>query len=222
MSTILQCRQVDSKQSNNNDDFTTMLDKPIKLDPGDSINIKSCFIDTKSENSNDITIDEDLEIFIHFGYYITYHTSALNGAFETRLDYPNSGPAPIPEILNGKKYILYKTFPKPNLTLFHYRHMDIVVELKNEFGDIGTVDFEYIDEEGNNIKSLNNTIVRGLIPTQPGNPLYGDVEMNIIARENTLKYTFHFLPNLNSYSDLEFDKDFLIVLEFNWRGISQN
>ena len=74
MSTILQCRQVDSKQSNNNGDFTTMLDKPIKLDPGDSINIKSCFIDTKNENSNDIKIDEDLEIFITFGYYITYHT----------------------------------------------------------------------------------------------------------------------------------------------------
>ena len=82
MSTILQCRQVDAIQSNNNGDYTTMLDKPIKLDVGDSINIKSCFIDTKSENSNDTTIDEDIDISITFGYYITNHTGDLAGCFE--------------------------------------------------------------------------------------------------------------------------------------------
>ena len=73
MSTILQCRQVDSKQSNNNGDFTTLLDKPIKLDPGDSINSKSCFIDTKNDKK-EINIDEDLDVTITIGYYITNHT----------------------------------------------------------------------------------------------------------------------------------------------------
>ena len=94
MSTILQCRQVDSKQSNNNGDFTTMLDKPIKLDPGDSINIKSCFIDTKSENSTKITIEEDLDESLTFGYYITNHVNDLVECFPNLVD----------QARNGKKY----------------------------------------------------------------------------------------------------------------------
>ena len=98
MSTILQCRQEDSKQSNNNGDFTTMLDEPIKLDPGDSINIKSCFIDTKSENSTKITVEEDLDVSLTFGYYITNHVNDLVQCFPNLVD----------QARNGKKYALYK------------------------------------------------------------------------------------------------------------------
>jgi hypothetical protein len=49
----------------------------VKLNPGDSVSVKSCFIDTKADNNQAVYIEEDLAITLKFGYYWTYYDNGL-------------------------------------------------------------------------------------------------------------------------------------------------
>lgn len=96
MSTLIQLREQDATIINNNGDFTINLDQPVELFPGDSITVKSAFIDTKADNDTMITLDEDITLTATYGYTFTYQND------ETK-PFITGTPA-----ITGKKYFACK------------------------------------------------------------------------------------------------------------------
>ncbi|DAC81784.1 TPA_asm: hypothetical protein [Monosiga MELD virus 2] len=75
--TVIELRQKDASIVYSDGDFTYNLAKPITLEPGDSINIKSCFIDTKQDNTDNIEIAEDTEMSLTIGYWFNNINSTI-------------------------------------------------------------------------------------------------------------------------------------------------
>lgn len=86
---IVELNQADTNNSvvNSNGDYNTTLKKPVILNKGDQLQLKSSFIDTRVANSQKINVEGDIvngvesnqtTISITFGYYKT----DVKGAFE--------------------------------------------------------------------------------------------------------------------------------------------
>ena len=101
-------------------------------------------------------------------------------------------------VVYGQKYVLYNAYPKPNINLIHYTRLNLNVIINLNIFDVGTVDFEYKDVEGNTQKKSNIPISGSIIPTPGVGYMECFLDMNIIAQENTLTQTFHFVPNIKS------------------------
>ena len=69
--TILRLREEESTPTIHNGTYTTTLSKPIVIEEGDSIQIKSAFIDTASEST--VTVDEDFTATLTTAKYFTNH-----------------------------------------------------------------------------------------------------------------------------------------------------
>tara|TARA_R110001632_G_scaffold11851_2_gene41968 strand:- start:2321 stop:4237 length:1917 start_codon:yes stop_codon:yes gene_type:complete len=78
-STILKLRQEESVPTANNGSWTTTLSKPVVIEEGDQIQIKSAFIDT-SQQSN-VSVDQDFTAYITTAKYLTnYYLAADAGS----------------------------------------------------------------------------------------------------------------------------------------------
>lgn len=179
MTTILQCRQINSVEVVSNGDYTCKFDKPLRLDPGDSVNVKSCFIDTKNQTTTDIVLDEDITATMYFGYYNTCHypnfasNAMVSGAGLT---------------IDGDKYIAFSNTSDPNNEYIHYSSITFKPSQppnKNDWGD-GTFEFSYTDTSNNIIDDKVNvpffSVVQGNFPL----PLSAEVKINIIALKDSL------------------------------------
>ena len=69
--TILECSQQKAKLVHSNGDWETTFQSPVSLHEGDQLIIRNSFIDTKkAPNTGEISVDEDTELVMTFGYYI--------------------------------------------------------------------------------------------------------------------------------------------------------
>jgi len=76
-STILKCREQESVATIHNGTYTTNLSKPITIEEGDQLQIKSCFLDTTIEDN--ITVNEDFTAILKTCRYLTnYYTATDN------------------------------------------------------------------------------------------------------------------------------------------------
>jgi hypothetical protein len=60
---IIELREKDSTSTNNNGDFNISLKQPVIMENGDSLILKSCFIDSVEANDNKIKITDDITGF---------------------------------------------------------------------------------------------------------------------------------------------------------------
>ena len=72
--TTIKLRQEDANVVNQDGDWVSTLARPIQIDPGDQIQIKSVFIDTLSSSSQKIVLSEDTEFELSTVSYITLNT----------------------------------------------------------------------------------------------------------------------------------------------------
>jgi len=72
---IIELSTYNTSQVNNNSTWTNTFN-PIKINTGDEVGLKSCFIDLKTiQNSyGNIDIEEDINLTLTFGYYQNYIT----------------------------------------------------------------------------------------------------------------------------------------------------
>ena len=57
-------------ETNKNNEVLYNLKEPIKLNPGDTVSLYKAFLDVRGQSENTITIDEDIEEEIEFGFYV--------------------------------------------------------------------------------------------------------------------------------------------------------
>lgn len=183
MTTIIQCRQLDSVEVNTNGDFTAVFDKPIKLDPGDSVNVKSCFIDTKSQNTTDIVIQEDIEVAIHYGYYVTSH---FNNFSQNTFAF-NAGGTDTGITNDGNKYIACHSQAPAANQYVHYTSITFYSTDQTSkaptWGD-GYLEFTYEDETGATITKKVN--IPSYLMGNPKKVKVVDVKLDFIALENSI------------------------------------
>lgn len=68
---ILELRERDSKPLDNSyGNFESHLSKPVNIKTGDTILLKSAFIDTVEQTSNQIILNEDITVELKYGIYI--------------------------------------------------------------------------------------------------------------------------------------------------------
>ena len=71
---ILELSTYNSKENTNNSTWTNTFSS-VKINTGDEIGLKTCFIDLKKTNAQDnITIENDINLTMTFGYYQNYLT----------------------------------------------------------------------------------------------------------------------------------------------------
>jgi hypothetical protein len=92
--------------------WTNIISKPIKIQQGDSIMVKQCFIDTRLIDQQSILIEQDVEWTLQFSYYILCHGINQN---TTEIDPSTQLPKfKGPIVPDGNPYIL-STYYNPNL-----------------------------------------------------------------------------------------------------------
>jgi hypothetical protein len=132
-----------------NGDWQTNLVKEIELNEGDELAIKNVFIDTTSITTASIQIEEDINLNLHFGYYLSNWTNTDKNFFEQtnkNLDF-----------VNGEDYIAIKARTGGSNTAFlksytaryekgHSSHnfggCTITFEYKNEWGVVVRRDYQ--------------------------------------------------------------------------------
>jgi hypothetical protein len=177
MSTILQCRQLNSLEVIANGDYTCKFDKPVQLDPGDTISVKSCFIDTKNQNTSDIVIDEDIDVSLFFG---CYNTNTSNVFADNVFVNPIS--------LDGEKYIIYRNLQNPVDEYIHYTSITFYADVSS-IGPIilwggGYCSFDYTNTSNNTINLKVN--VPNYTSPYKVNPPSGITTINIIAKKDSI------------------------------------
>lgn len=55
---------------NSNGSWTNVLGQPLRVNKGSVISVKNVFIDTNSNNSTNITLENDVDIEMEIGYYV--------------------------------------------------------------------------------------------------------------------------------------------------------
>ena len=139
---IVELNQSDTNNSvvNSNGDFNTTLKKPVILNKGDQLQLKSSFIDTRVANSQKINVEGDIvngvesnqtTISISFGYYKT----DVKGAFEDevntithegRLAYAGA----YQNLFTGRAFPAFKQVATPNNVYLDITSMTMKIHLK--------------------------------------------------------------------------------------------
>ena len=139
---IIECNQEDiNSQSINPGDYTVNLQKPLVVNKGDQVVLKSCFVDNRLINSNlvelkgdilpDGTRDKIQTITIGFGYYKT----DLLGTFELQnigqtTTYETSAVINTTDNLNiftGRPFPAFEQIGNPNDTLLEIIEIDMIM-----------------------------------------------------------------------------------------------
>lgn len=83
-SQIIECAHVASLSSSSNADWTNTLNKPLTLQPGDSIGVRQSILDLQlSGEYTNIQIIKDIDIEITYGYYYTNDDISLTYATQS-------------------------------------------------------------------------------------------------------------------------------------------
>lgn len=138
---IIECNQEDiNSQSNNPGDYTVNLQKPLVINKGDQVVLKSCFVDNRLINSNlvqlkgdilpDGTRDTTQTITVGFGYYKT----DLEGTWESvnsTATYEGSAVINNTDNLNiytGRPFPAFQKVGDPNNNLLEITQINIIMD----------------------------------------------------------------------------------------------
>ena len=140
--TIIELNQEDvNSQSVDNGDYTVNLQKPLVINKGDEIIMKSCFVDNRVINSNTIELKGDIlpdgsrsntqTITIGFGYYKTdlLGTWELSNIGQTTI-YETSAVINTTDNLNiftGRPFPAFEQINNPNNTLLEIVEIDMIM-----------------------------------------------------------------------------------------------
>lgn len=140
--TIIELNQEDvNSQSVNNGDYTVNLQKPLVINKGDEIIMKSCFVDNRVINSNTIELKGDIlpdgsrsntqTITIGFGYYKTdlLGTWELSNIGQTTT-YETSAVINTTDNLNiftGRPFPAFEQINNPDNTLLEIVEIDMIM-----------------------------------------------------------------------------------------------
>ena len=155
---IVELNQADTNNSvvNSNGDYNTTLKKPVILNKGDQLQLKSSFIDTRVANSQKINVPGDIvngeesnqtTISITFGYYKT----DVKGSFEDevgtithegRLAYAGA----YQNLFTGRAFPAFKQVATPNNIYLDITSMTMKIVLGNKNGY--NSNFVILDSDG--------------------------------------------------------------------------
>lgn len=184
---ILELAQDKTNDINNNGDYVVNLSKEIEINPGDEIGIKNAFVDTTTITTSNIVIEEDIELNIENGFYLTNwenqteHNPSSGGTKIKDKIYYQSSTEPIKGLVDGEDYVMM-TY-KPQST-----DMIKLVNLRYFYDGSGrkwggfTSTFQYEDIDGN-IKQFHQAVAEK-------RHIDGNVILenkNIIMKKNSLK-----------------------------------
>ena len=112
---IIELREANAVAKNDIGDYTITLNERLLLEEGDELNVKSCYIDTRSNNNSDgrVKIDEtndkyDMNHIIYFSRYSTDATLGFDATNFTHVDATQFNPIPQPDMT---KYVLSYKVP---------------------------------------------------------------------------------------------------------------
>lgn len=120
---IIELREANAEAKNNIGDYTITLNERLLLEEGDELNVKSCYIDTRSNNNSDgrIKIDEtndkyDMNHIIYFSKYSVDPALGLDATNFSHTDATEFAPNPAVTPLHQpdmSKYVLSYKVPGP-------------------------------------------------------------------------------------------------------------
>jgi len=114
--TILECRQATSHKIASGD-YETTLNRPINIEQGDSIRLKSAFLDTKSATSGKIFVPQTSLTIAGHQYITNFYNPPNNPAYPRMYANATTTP-PDPDVLQGDRFVLSKeTAPTGSATL---------------------------------------------------------------------------------------------------------
>jgi hypothetical protein len=139
--TIIELNQEDKNSSSiNNGDYTVNLQKPIVINKGDQVVLKSVFVDNRVQNSNTIELKGDIlpdgtrdnkqTITIGFGYYKT----DLEGTWESvnpTATYQTSAVINVTDNLNiftGRPFPAFEQVNNPNNNLLEITQINLIMD----------------------------------------------------------------------------------------------
>lgn len=161
---ILELAQDKTNEINNNGDYKVNLSKEIKIEAGDEIGIKNAFVDTTAITTSNIVIEEDIELNIENGFYLTNwenqteHTPTSGGSAVKDKVYYQDSAEPIKGLVDGEDYVAMTFKPQSN-------DMIILDFLRFFYGGSGrtwgdfTCTFQYEDIDGN-IKQFHANVAK--------------------------------------------------------------
>ncbi len=166
---IIELRQADSHTVNPAEagDYEIILNKPLLLENNDELGIKSCFIDTRSSNTDQstgrITIDDTNDIFsVNFLLYLeNYRPTVANDQ-----EYFSRQPFTFVDQPDGKKYVVSYNNTAPANTLDCTQ-----IQLANQRGakfSQATIGLQYTDGSGKVVNQNFELLVNG----HGSNPTY--------------------------------------------------
>ncbi len=159
---IVELNQADTNNSvvNSNGDYNTTLKKPVILNKGDQLQLKSSFIDTRVANSQKINVQGDIvngiesnqtTISISFGYYKTdvkgaFEEEVNTTTYEGRLAYGGA----YQNLFTGRAFPAFKQVATPNSIYLDITSMTMKIVLGLNDGYNST--FRILNSDG---KSTN-------------------------------------------------------------------
>jgi hypothetical protein len=70
---VIELSRYNTSDTNDNSEWTNHLSKNVKIEAGDAIVVKQCFIDTRLIDNTSILIEQDIEWTLYFIYWINGH-----------------------------------------------------------------------------------------------------------------------------------------------------
>ena len=82
MNTIIECSRANASKFTSNSSWENIFSKPIIINQGDRVELHTAIIDTSDFNSSFITLDEDVNLQLSFGYYVINFTKSERDMFK--------------------------------------------------------------------------------------------------------------------------------------------
>jgi len=218
---IIECNQEDiNSQSNNPGDYTVNLQKPLVVNKGDQVVLKSCFVDNRLINSNlvqlkgdilpDGTRDTTQTITVGFGYY----KSDLEGTWESvnpTATYEGSAVINATDNLNiftGRPFPAFQKIGDPNNDLLEITQINLIMD------NYGIHDFQDYTERYLNFPDSTGALKQYVLTAnndylvQNGRGTWTK-EGNV----NILKLNETMLKRLDGKKNLAFSSDFPLIVK---------
>ena len=218
---IIECNQEDiNSQSNNPGDYTVNLQKPLVVNKGDQVVLKSCFVDNRLINSNLVQLKGDVlpdgsrdttqTITLGFGYYKT----DLLGTFESvnpTATYEGSAVINASDNLNiftGRPFPAFQQVNNPNNNLLEITQINLIMD------NFGIHDFQDYTERYLNFPDSTGTLKQYVLTAnndylvQNGRGTWTN-EGNV----NILKLNETMLKTLGGKKNLAFSSDFPLIVK---------
>ena len=220
--TIIELNQEDiNSSSNTNGDYTVNLQKPLVINKGDQVVLKSCFVDNRVINSNTIELKGDIlpdgtrdlkqTITIGFGYYKTDLLGTWEDQNSTKTTtYEGSSVINATDNLNiftGRPFPAFEKVANPNANLLEIISFDLIMSNFPipSFVKTSTVVLRFPDSTGS-LKHFPITFNNDYLRDKRGTWAKSGNELILNLNEVTLK-------QLRKEGNIGFTSDFPILVK---------